>query len=730
LIETRSCDILSCMQNAETTCTTRILDGLNPQQQAAVTAEQGPTLVLAGAGTGKTRVLAYRVAFLVDQLRVDPQAVLAVTFTNKAAREMRDRIDSLLGSASRTWVGTFHAFGLWILRRHTEAAGISAGFTVCSQGDQLELVRQAMKRHGVSTDRYSARSVLEIVRRTKRHDMLGDDIGPPDRSNIPHAAAIYDFYQSHITKNGCVDFDDLLLLPITLFRRYPDILNRYQTRFQHMLVDEYQDTNRMQFYLARMLTAEHRNLFVVGDEDQSIYGWRGAEARNVTEFKESYPDGRVLRLEQNYRSTQNILDAANGLIVNNAERIGKKLWTRSGSGARVGVYVADSPEQEAQWIARQITETKCRFGDCAVLFRTNAQSREFEDVFVRQTIPYEVVAGTRFYQRREIKDVMAYLRVAVRPDDDLSLTRVLSAMPYGIGARTIDLARSSADEQHISLYESLKHIAATGGGAGRIPLPAIRRFLAHIDDLAATAAGCGGADEAVTGIIEKSGYLRRLRAGKSEEDRERAANVEELVAAAEEFSAENVAAPLDDYLNNLALLSDVDTLSDGERGVALMTIHAAKGLEFPVVFVAGMEEGLLPHAAAFADGTLEEERRLCYVAMTRARERLYLTASSKRHVYGSARDTILSRFVSELPEECVDWVNGSQGYIEKSGTDQLRMGMRVQHPQFGAGYIMYRSGKGDKAKVKVKFDNGRIRQFMVSYARFAAIGGNQRGKRA
>jgi len=709
------------------TDTDSILDGLNREQRIAVAAGDGPTLVLAGAGTGKTRVLAHRAAYLARERRVGPRAVVAATFTNKAAREMRNRIDSLLGTQSGLWVGTFHALGLWLMRRHAEPAGLSRDFTVCGQSDQLELVRRALHECGVPTDRYNVRTVLETIRTMKRDHMLDDGDGNSRGHSIPKAAALYNFYQSWLAKNAMVDFDDLLLMPLKLFRKHPDILGKYHDRFEHMLVDEYQDTNRVQFHLARSLTARYRNLFVVGDEDQSIYGWRGADLRNVTEFKNAFPDGRVLRLEQNYRSTRNILDAANHLILNNTERIGKRLWTEAGTGRKVGFYLADTAEHEAQWVARQIEEMDRPSGDCAVLFRTNAQSREFEDEFVRQGVPYEMVAGTRFYQRREIKDMLAYMRVAARPDDDLSVTRVLGAMPYGIGAKTIEVARRLGGEHGISFCKALEKLADGSLESVRTPSRSIETFLALVESLCAIVRNNGLA-EAVEAVVDKSGYLARLRAGKSAENRERAENVEELIAAVDEFAERNPTATMTDFLNDVALLSDVDAWSDGKRGVALMTIHAAKGLEFPAVFVVGLEEGLMPHAAAFDHEALEEERRLCYVAMTRARDQLFLSAALERQVHGSAKDRTLSRFVGELPEDNIEWLNGGQRPENLHDRDELRTGMRVRHPRFGAGHVLFHVGRGENAKVKVRFDNGRERQFMVSFARFEVIGQNRKEK--
>ena len=722
------------MQNTTATETGGIIDGLNTEQRTAVTAGDGPTLVLAGAGTGKTRVLAHRAAYLVRERQVEPRAVIAVTFTNKAAREMRDRIDSLLGAKSGLWVGTFHAFGLWLIRCHAEHAGLSREFTVCGQGDQMALVRRALAECGVPTGRYSVRTVLEMLRAMKRRRMLDGDDGNGRGSPIREIGAVYDFYQSHLARHGQVDFDDLLLMPLKLFREHPDILSKYHDRFEHMLVDEYQDTNRVQFDLAHTLTARHRNLFVVGDEDQSIYGWRGAELRNVTEFKTSFPDGRILRLEQNYRSTQNILDAANHLILNNTQRIGKRLWTKTGSGRQVGFHLADTAEREARWVAGLLGEMERPGGDCAVLFRTNAQSREFETEFVRRGIPYYMVAGTRFYQRREIRDMLAYLRIAVQPDDGLSMTLVLGAMPYGIGAKTIGVARQVAGEHGISLYTGLEKLADGSIETVRMPSRSIEPFLVFVESLRATVRSKGVA-EAVESIVDKSGYLAKLRMGKSAEDRERVENIEELIAAVDEFSERNPTATMADFLNDVALLSDVDVWKDGERGVTLMTIHAAKGLEFPVVFVVGLEEGLMPHAAAFDDADLEEERRLCYVAMTRAREQLYLSAALERQVHGSGKDRILSRFVRELPEDNIQWLNSQKPpealseALPNRDEHELRTGMRVRHPKFGSGYVMFHVGTGDSAKVKVRFDNGRERQFVVLFARLEVIGRNRKEKR-
>jgi DNA helicase-2/ATP-dependent DNA helicase PcrA len=705
--------------------TSGILDELNPDQRAAVTAPDGPTLVLAGAGTGKTRVLAHRVAWLVHDRRVHPRSIIALTFTNKAAGEMRERIGSLLDAKARAWVGTFHTFGLWILRRHREAAGLPLDFAVCGVSEQLDIVKRGMKKHELPTDRFKPRGLLQDIQWVKNYDAVKEEGGESGITFMPHISDLYGFYKKYCVANGLVDFTDLLVRPLVLFGANPDIRERYQDRCEHLLIDEYQDTNQVQFNLASLLTKKHRNLFAVGDEDQSIYGWRGADMRNVTQFKKSFPDGDVLRLEQNYRSTQNILDTANSLIKNNQERIGKQLWTDTGSGDHVVFHRTADAEAEAHWVADRITEMDRPRGDCAILFRTNAQSREFESAFVLRGIPYEIVAGTRFYDRREIKDVLGYLRVAVRPEDDLSLTRVLTAGAYGIGPKTIEQARNASGS--LSLFESLRSISH---------LSSVQKFVAFVEKLHGSMKN-RDVVEAVEAVIKASGYLKKLEAGRPAENRERIENVKELVNAVREYADEDPNATLMGFLNDVALMSDVDSWHEGERGVSLMTVHAAKGLEFPVVFVVGLEEGLMPHASSIRDGNVEEERRLCYVAMTRAREKLYLTAAHERMVFGVTRSTNLSRFMGELQQDGLEVYSsgnelpgvgsgrprdGVEKMLETESVHELRVGTRVRHRQFGVGTVLYSVGKGKRAKVKVQFGKSGVRQFMVAYAKFEVLG--------
>ncbi len=703
-----------------------MLDGLIDRQREAVTAPDGPTLVLAGAGTGKTRVLAHRVAYLVHDRHVEQWSIIALTFTNKAAREMRDRISSLLGMQSRVWVGTFHAFGLWVLRRNHELAGLPPEFAVCGVSDQLDIVKGGMDTLGISTKRFKPRDLLRDIRWIKKRMIEQNDEGGQDDtlSFMPHAAELFRYYIKYCADNGLVDFDDLLYRPLALLKDNPDIREKYQERCRYLLIDEYQDTNRIQFQMARILTAKYSNLFAVGDEDQSIYGWRGADMRNVTQFSKSFPNSRVIRLEQNYRSTQNILDAANSLIKKNTERIGKRLWTDTGSGEKVVLYRATDAEDEARWVADTITSMDRPKGDFAVLFRTNAQSREFEKEFVLRGIPHELVAGTRFYNRREIKDVMAYLRVSVRPQDDLSLTRVLTVGAYGIGPKTIESARALVGDD-VSLFDALRTMSRESDS----PRPAIAKFVAFIEQLQHIAQTYP-VFEAVESIIKKSGYLNKLEKEKAPDKTERIENVNELLNAVREYADDDddQEVSLIGFLNEVALVSDVDSWREGECGVSVMTIHAAKGLEFPVVFVVGLEEGLMPHSMSLRDNNLEEERRLCYVAMTRAKEQLYLSAADKRIMYGGApRSTKLSRFLSELPRDRLEVYSilKDDSDADSSDTDsfqQLRVGTRVRHRKFGAGTVLYTAGKGRNEKVKVKFRNGRIKVFMVAYAGFEVLG--------
>lgn len=634
------------------------MNQLNPQQKEAVEHGEGPLLILAGAGSGKTRAITYRITHLVLHRGIPAQGILAVTFTNKAAGEMRERLSAILGLKARDlWLGTFHSLGLRILRRDGHHIGIDPDFIVYDDDDQLAMVKLAMSELGIDERSFNPRAILFHIDQAKNRGIL-----PKGYKNDPFmevVALVYELYQKRLRQNRVLDFGDLLTEPIRLFRERADILEWYQTRFSHILVDEYQDTNRSQYLLIKHLAGRHRNLCVVGDPDQSIYGWRGADITNILDFEKDYPDCKVIRMEQNYRSTRNILGAANSLIEKNIGRKEKTLWTDNTDGEPVTYFMARDEHDESAIVTRQIrdmVEKGRRYRDFAIFYRTNAQSRVFEEGFMRNGILYTIVGGLRFYDRKEIKDCLAYLRVLSNPSDSLSLLRIINCPPRGIGKSTLGKVSSIAGKEGISLYDAFK-VALTGGvipsekGLGFISL--IERYRGLI--------GKTTLYELSKGLLEESGYIRMWEEEETEEAEARVENIHELVSAIREFEegrglgakGGDKDVTLKDFLDRVALITDIDTYEDKHNRVTLMTLHSAKGLEFPVVFIVGMEEGLLPHKRSLnGEGynELEEERRLCYVGMTRAMERLFLVGAIERTIYGQLRLQTPSRFIEEIDE--------------------------------------------------------------------------------
>jgi DNA helicase II / ATP-dependent DNA helicase PcrA len=650
-----------------------ILDRLNPPQREAVSHLSGPLLILAGAGSGKTRVLAHRVAYLIAT-SYRPWQILAVTFTNKAAGEMRERIASLIGEdgAREAAIGTFHAICARILRRDGEAIGLTRSFTIYDRADQLALVKSVIRRLDLDDKRFSPNGMLAWI--GQRKDELAD-VATARRQAANYydetAARVYEAYQRQLAEDDAVDFDDLLMRTVFLFEQHPDVLARYQQRWQQILVDEYQDTNRAQYLLCRHLAAKHRNLAVVGDDDQSIYSWRGADLRNILDFEADYPDCRVVKLEQNYRSTQTILDAAHAVVSRNAGRKDKKLWTDRGTGTQITLFDAYNEYEEAEFVARQAEklvggggrgsmsrlltsraddeEGSLRYGDIAVTYRINAQSRVIEESLMRFGIPYQLVGGTRFYERREVKDALAYVRLARNPADRVALGRIINVPARGIGAKTVEELSAWAESRGVSLWEAVE-------AAGQNPnlAPRARAQLGAFAELmrGLMAMVPGEPPSAIfDAAMERSGLETAINDG-TDEGEERWANVLELRGHAAEF--DEIAPPegLARFLEEVALVSDQDELEDVPDRVTLITLHAAKGLEFPVVFIVGLEEGLLPHRRALEDEReLEEERRLAYVGMTRAKDRLYLVHAHHRSTYGVGAQADPSRFLAELPED-------------------------------------------------------------------------------
>ena len=738
-----------------------IYDTLNPMQQEAVRCTEGPLLILAGAGSGKTRVLTHRAAYLIGERHVNPWNIMAITFTNKAAGEMRERVDKLVGLGSESiWVSTFHSTCVRILRRFIEALGYGKNFSIYDSDDQRTLMKQVFHLLNVEPKQFKERQVLGVISHAK--DQL---IGPEEfllnagsDFRLKKTGEIYQEYQRQLKRNNALDFDDLIVKTVELFRTNPQILEYYQDRFRYIMVDEYQDTNMAQFQLVKLLAAKYRNLCVVGDDDQSIYRFRGADIRNILSFEESFPGAKVVKLEQNYRSTQNILDAANEVIRNNQGRKEKRLWTANETGAPVRFCQFDTAREEADFVLSQIRKSDFSLKDQAVLYRTNAQSRLFEERCIFYNIPYRLVGGVNFYQRREIKDVLAYLKIIANGEDDLATLRVINVPKRGIGAASMNKVTVFASVNQLSLYEALedaKMVPGLGKAVGKI-----EGFVKQIEALRAMA-GPGGCSikDLIEGVLEQTGYAKELEQEGEEEAKERLANIGELVNKAAAFEAESGSRSLDEFLEQVALVADVDSLNQSEERVTLMTLHSAKGLEFPKVYLAGMEEELFPSAMAVfsPDPTdLEEERRLCYVGITRAQKELVLTAARKRMVNGETRWHAVSRFVDELPQEqaeleffdplaaykqekreikgaadtapkALPWNQspkpsfGKTFTVEKQDHLDYEEGDRVSHQKFGTGTVAEIKDGGKDFEVTVDFDRAGRKKMFASFAKLKKI---------
>ena len=639
-----------------------LLEGLNPTQHEAVTHTTGPLLIVAGAGSGKTRVLTHRIAHLIQDQGVSPFEILAITFTNKAADEMKGRVAALVGPvAEKMWVSTFHSACVRILRRDASRLGFPSSFTIYDQADAQRLAGYVIRDLGLDSKKFPARSVQNTISAAKN-----DDVGPEEYAeragNIfeRKISDVYTEYQARLLKAGAMDFDDLLRNTVELFRRFPEVLEHYQRRFRHVLVDEYQDTNRVQNEMVLMLSAQSGDVCVVGDGDQSIYRFRGADMRNIIEFEEAFPEVTVVLLEQNYRSSQTILDAANAVIANNLSRKPKELWTDAGPGEAIVRYHADDEADEAQWIAHQLMHLHDggkRWGDCAIFYRTNAQSRVIEEYLMRVGIPYKVVGGTRFYDRREVKDALAYVKAVVNPSDEVSVKRVLNVPKRGVGDSSVGRLDGYARSHGITFLDALRE-APAAGVTGRA-VKGIETFLALVDELVDVVPE--GPAALLEAALRRSGYVDELEAEHSIEAEGRIENLSELVGAARDFGS------VDEFLEQISLVADTDELDDDDSSVILMTLHSAKGLEFPVVFLIGLEDGVFPHLRSIGEpDELEEERRLAYVGITRARERLYLSHAWARTIYGGTQYNPPSRFLDEIPEALVEQVEGNRRASRRS----------------------------------------------------------------
>jgi DNA helicase-2/ATP-dependent DNA helicase PcrA len=682
------------------------LSVLNPAQLDAATTTEGPLLVLAGAGSGKTRVLTYRVAHIVGDLGVPPHAILAITFTNKAAGEMRARLAEIVGPASRSmWVMTFHALCVRILRREADLLGYDPAFTIYDEDDRKRMLASVLAGLDVDAKRFPVSTFVGRISSAKNEMVTPEGyaesaVTPPEQMT----AKVYPEYQRRLHEANAMDFDDLLTNTVRLFEDHPDALERWRERFAYIMVDEYQDTNRAQYTLVNSLAAPHRNLMVVGDDDQSIYSWRGADIRNILDFEKDYPDAKVVRLEQNYRSTKTILAAANTVVANNSERKPKTLWTANADGEAVVRYLASDERDEARFVVDEVERLLAlehrSYTDFAIFYRTNAQSRVLEDQFLRTGVPYQLVGGTRFFERAEIRDVMAYLRAIANPADPISLKRIINQPRRGIGDATIAVLEEAARSEGIALQAAVLR----AGGEGWLGSGPRAKVAGFAESLQAMRELDGSLRERVEGVVALSGLETALRAEGSDESRDRADNIQELYGVVQEFDETHEDATLADLLEWIALRTDLDALSDGERAVTLMTLHTAKGLEFPVVFIVGMEDGIFPHAnSMFEPAGMQEERRLAYVGITRARERLYLTHAYQRMLYGATQHNPVSTFIREIPEEHIHAQGIGSAEYERAasarGDRYGRPGWREPQRNEGGGRIY---GRGAPRKEAVQ----------------------------
>ena len=712
---------------------TPILENLNDAQREAVTAPAGPTLVIAGAGSGKTRVLVHRAAWLIDVEKLSPQSLLAVTFTNKAAAEMRGRIESLLKVPVRhLWIGTFHGLAHRLLRRHWREADLPQSFQIIDADDQQRIIKRLIRSLDIDDGRFPPREVQYFINAQKdeglRPQHLDDDNDPDRRQKI----ALYEAYEDVCRRGGLVDFAELLLRAHELWRDNEDLLAHYRRRFRHLLVDEFQDTNAIQYAWLRLLAGSEGIPFAVGDDDQSIYRWRGARVEHIQQFQKDFRGARVVKLEQNYRSTGTILNAANAVIAHNNERMGKNLWTEGAAGEPIRVYAAYNERDEADFIVARLRDWSAQGNarqDAAVLYRSNAQSRVLEEGLINAQIPYRVYGGLRFFERQEIKDALAYLRLISNRDDDASFERVVNRPTRGIGARTVEMLRSYARANACSLWRAAGAIASdpVGGRASS----SVNAFMTLIERLARETKGLA-LENQVDHVIGMSGLIEFFRKEKGEKGVTRVENLEELVSAAKSFEPDPAGdmAPLDEFLAHAALEAGEGQADAWDDCVQLMTMHSAKGLEFPLVFLAGMEDGLFPHQRSAADPAgLEEERRLCYVGITRAMQSLYITHAEQRRMHGTDSYSLPSRFIREIPEECIEEIRPKVQVSRPLRTPDrrpaaraaepetgIRLGQHVRHGKFGEGVVLNCEGQGAHARVEVNFETAGTKWLVLSYA--------------
>jgi len=710
-----------------------ILDGLNPQQLEAATHIEGPILVFAGAGSGKTRVLTRRIAYLVRS-GVSAHRILAITFTNKAAQEMKERAKALLPRVD-PWVSTFHSFCAWMLRQYGQNIGVSRSFVIYDTQDQVATMKRVLSDMALDDKRYHPSAMLATISNAKNDLLSAEQYARQVHGFFEQKAAeVYARYQRQLAANDALDFDDLLTKSVELLRNSPDTLKYYHDRFSYILVDEYQDTNHAQYVLVNMLSAKHKNIFVVGDDDQNIYSFRGASSKNIMQFEKDYPGAKIVRLEQNYRSTQNILDVAYHVIKNNRSRVDKRLWTQNGEGPRVMQRRLDDEYEEAGFVAHEVARLRQEgyaFKDFAVLYRTHAQSRVIEEVFMEKTVPYVIVGGIRFYERKEIRDILAYLRLVSGARDALSVRRIINVPRRGIGEVTLGRLEQYAQRNDISVLQALEHVDSIEdmGEGAKAKLRSFGQMINRVADLAA-----GKSVYNTTQIVLKeSGYLGALIEDGSPEAQSRAENIQEFLSATLEFDRQATGG-LAEFLESVSLVSDIDTVDDKKDAVVLMTLHSAKGLEFPVVFLVGLEEGVFPHMRSMMDPLeLEEERRLCYVGMTRAQRRLYLTYTGTRTLWGRTESALPSRFLSEIPRELLDVEQqAAAGRVSPrqerrmfaarhasdsfAGETEFCPGEKVIHPTLGSGTVVSQKGSGPDAEIGVAFPDKGVKILIARYA--------------
>lgn len=732
-----------------------LLQGLNNKQQEAVKSVAGPLLIMAGAGSGKTRVLTHRVAYIIEQNLANPWNILAITFTNKAAREMRERVDKLMGEgAEDIWVSTFHALCVRILRRNAERIGYERAFNIASTSEQRTLVKRLLAALNVDFKQYTPRTILGTISNAKNNMVTPEEFASNAKGPYEEVVAkVYRQYQEELHRNQAMDFDDLIMKTIELFKEFPDVLEYYQNKFHYIHVDEYQDTNEAQYELVTLLAARYRNICVVGDADQSIYGWRGANMENILNFEKDYPDATVVKLEQNYRSTKNILKAANAVIDNNINRKDKTLWTDNAAGDKVHYYRAGNENDEAYYVIKQVQKLRqdqdYDYSDFAVLYRTNAQSRVIEEALLKAGIPYKLVGAHKFYDRMEIQDVLAYLRLATNPDDSLSFRRVVNVPKRGIGTTSVDKLADFATMNNITMLEAARQAGAANiRGKAQGQLLAFADLIADLHDFQME----HNITELTDEILQRSGYKEMLETEKTLENQSRLENLEEFKSVTAEFEKNWM--PTDeesnmfvDFLSDLALVSDQDDVEEDAPEVTLMTLHAAKGLEFPVVFLIGMEEGIFPLGRATEDdGELEEERRLAYVGITRAEKELYLTNAQSRMLYGRRQINPASRFITEIDTDVlvseghkaseIARPAGRRDYpfdryrkktsfqpgqrIENKGTGAekkaWKIGDQVKHKAWGTGTIIKVTGRGEGMELDIAFPSQGIKRLLASFA--------------